>query len=342
MATSVTSYVETYDDRNAPSPKYLTAPNTWQLVRTIVSELYQISQSSSNSIITWNNGTQVSTRSYQNMLFNQPIRMSDDETTAVGLLSGSGSIYTFSHQTNENYINIPVPQGRANLYNSEVIIGKNVTDCTYMFSSCEIYNKKVIIPNKVQSCSHMFSFANIFNQPIALPNSVTNCYAMFYCANSFNQPITIPDSVLNCMDMFRHTQMNAPVKIGNNVTDCTRMFGGTNSWESYEPPKMLVNDLYIPKSVNNAVDMFRGCKGRPKNIYINQVGRTQDINLCGMFLACNRYTTVNVYCNNLAVINGTGTNDRNSLFNGSIQYAVVPNGQYNATYNIYLYYNYSG
>ena len=347
MATSVTSYVDVVDDRNAPSPKYFTAPNTWQAMMNI-----KAVKSYGNAYYYGSSG-QINYQIHPTRIFNTPVKMSDTETTAIGMFAGSFQTDNRNLLIDMNCGGIPpnnlvyVYFDEAHFYrfNSEVIIGKNVTDCSYMFHACIEYNQPTTIPNKVTSCADMFGACYKYNQPTAIPNNVTNCANMFKDSNHFNQPIIIPNSVTNCVSMFQSCyNMNSNVVIGKSVENCVNMFasyayGSDTSIAQW----MNVNEIYIPKSVKNCANMFVGHLTFPKNIYINNGG--YGMNLCGMLWSQFQTQTprVNVYCSNISAISGVGTNYNDSLFNNrGVQYTGTTNGLYNSAYNIYLYQNYSG
>lgn len=195
--------------------------------------------------------------------------------------------------------------------NQPVTIGNNVTNCADMFHGCYNFNQHITIPNSVINCRCMFDFCRNFNQPVVIPNSVNDCSAMFiYCYN-FNQSVTIPDSVSICTEMF---------------FDCVN----------------LNCDIYVScRTDTNCRDMFRNCHAI-SNIYFK--GNTaSNLFVAGLLYNRSNAKRVNVFFNSVfnnkfnitsgITIVGTGK---------SVTWTPMTNGFYNATYNVYCYYNYAG
>ncbi len=87
-------------------------------------------------------------------------------------------------------------------FNSDVIIGNNVSDISLMLAYCTSFNRNVVIPSGVTNCAETFRNCSSLNQNILIPNGVKNCAFMFWRCSSLNQNFVIPSSVENMYSMF--------------------------------------------------------------------------------------------------------------------------------------------
>ena len=173
---------------------------------------------------------------------------------------------------------------------------------------------------------------NSFNSPVTIGNYITNCSYMFFRCMQFNQPITIPSSVTNCSEMFSgSTYFNQPVTIGSSVTDCSCMFYSTPFFDQ---------SVTIPSSVTDCSYMFYKCNSLSKDINIKGTAY-RSLNISRMLGEKNNSKRINVRFNSV-LNNRFNVTNSYSLVGSSITWTAMTNGFYNATYNIYCYYNYAG
>jgi len=159
-------------------------------------------------------------------------------------------------------------------------------------------------------CSNMFAGNTTFNLNVHIGNSVNNCAYMFYGCNNLNQNIYIP----------------------NSVNDCAYMFSRCNN---------LNQNIYIPNSVNNCAYMFSRCNNMC-NISIG--GSYRNINtyaIVGAYDPSDTHNRKNLFFN-VALNNKFNITNNNSICRNNVTWKTMTNGFYNATYNIYCYYNYPG
>lgn len=179
------------------------------------------------------------------------------------------------------------------------------------------------------SCRYRFANDSSFNGNVIIGNNVWDCSGLFYNCSNFNQPIDIPNSIRNCTSMCMSCKnFNMPVNISQNVEECSMMF-----WLS-----SFNQDIVIPKSVNNIAYMLN-TPSYGKNVYI-QGNEYRSLNISYMF-SKNNVLRKNIFFNQ-ALNNIFNITNSYSLVGTSITWTSMTNGFYNADYNIYCYYNYSG
>lgn len=129
-------------------------------------------------------------------------------------------------------------------------------------------------------------------------------------------------------DFKESTSFNDQISIGSNVCSCYGMLMNCTGYNQ---------DLTIPETVTNAMLMMFGCTKFGKNVYFK--GKTaKTMPVTSMMYGCNNSLRKNIFFNSAlnSIFNATG-----SVVSG-ITWTTMTNGFYNATYNIYCYYNYSG
>lgn len=200
----------------------------------------------------------------------------------------------------------------------------------------EYFNSPVIIGNKVFSCERMFLNCNNFNSLVTIGSNVNNCLGMFMYCRNYNQPITIPGNVINCRQMFYWcNNLNQPITIIEGVQDCYGMFYQCSNFNQ---------SLTVPSSVTNLNLFIYGCNDYSNDIYIKGTSyRDIDVKQMVVRNATTQYTPnrINIYFNSVlnSVFNKT---DSTSIFGSVVTWALLSNGFYNATQNVYCYYDYSG
>lgn len=213
------------------------------------------------------------------------------------------------------------------------INGQKYGSCAGVFSGNRTLNSSVTIGNKVTNCANMFWSCTNFNQPITIPSSVTDCSGMFM-ASGFNQPITIPSSVTDCSNMFAYIfDFNKSVTISNGVRGCANMF--RNCYRSGTIPSSLT----IPETVTDISNMFTYA-GTMNDIYI----KGKAYRWIGTTAFVQRYSTttrLNIHFNS-SLNNRFNITAAYSIVGAAVTWTAMTNGFYNATKNIYCYYNYAG
>lgn len=134
--------------------------------------------------------------------------------------------------------------------------------------------------------------------------------AFKYSGNSTYTPsstLTIGNNVERCDSMFFNSKVNCDVVIGNKVSIMHRMFANTNYG---------------------------------KNVYLKGTSY-RFINVNSMFANCNNSIRKNIFFHS-SFNNKFNLTTTDSVVGGSITWATMTNGFYNATYNVYCYNNYSG
>ena len=223
-------------------------------------------------------------------------------------------------------------------FNYPVTIPEGVVDVSNMFMDYINFNQPIIMPDSVTNCKWMLVGCENFNQSVTLSNNLIDGYGIFqYCPN-FNQPITLPNSIINAGTMFFECpNFNQQVNIPKNTKSIYCMF--------YHCTNYRPTSFEIPYNIENASRLFEstGADFDVKNVYIHK--NTGTLNVCNMLKAAGRNASVgkrvNVYCNNLSMINGAATGQANSLYNGAVTWTAMENGYYNdaTKINLYLYNN---
>lgn len=133
------------------------------------------------------------------------------------------------------------------IFNDNIMIGNNITNCSGLCSRLESFNCSINIPNGVKDCSGMFSGCYNFNLPVEIPESVINANGMFSECTSFNQPINIPDNLGLVNDMFSYCEnFNQPINFPTNMKDITGVFSQCSSFNS---PVNLPERVYSCQAV---------------------------------------------------------------------------------------------
>ena len=217
-----------------------------------------------------------------------------------------------------------------NNINGAIVIGDNVTNCTYMFQSSQ-FNGPVTIGKNVKNCRYMFSQAVLFNQPLTIPANVNDLWYLFANARSFNSPVTFLGNNFTSMEgVFQGCgNYNQSIIIPHGVTGTYAMFNNAKNFNQ---------DVYIPSTVYGLYNMFRNAWNFGKNIYINNANGA--LNCTNMMISMNNSIRKNIFLSNLQAI--TSLSGASSIVGASISWSAITNGYYNARYNIYLYSNYSG
>lgn len=192
-------------------------------------------------------------------------------------------------------------------FNQPVTIGNRITSCAYMFNRCTNFNQPVTIPSSVTNCYDMFSDCTSFNQPITIPSSVTSCGSMFSNCTSFNQPVTIPSSVTSGLIFYKCTNFNSPVSFDSSFS---------------------------------SMNVFYNCSNMGSNIYFRGTTHANKYVLFG-YMQANAIRK-NIHFNSALNADFNGDSYKNSIVGADITWTAMTNGFYNAAYNIYCYYNYTG
>lgn len=225
-----------------------------------------------------------------------------------------------------------------NWFNYPVTIPDGVVDVSNMFLEFINFNQPIIIPDSVTNCKFTLAACEFFNSPVTLGNNVVDAYGLFQFDYNFNQPITLPESLVNAGTIFMGCRnFNHPITIPKNVTSIYGLFYGC---VNYRP-----TSFEVPYNVENASRLFEntGIGFNVQNIYIHK--NTGTLNVCNMLKSAGRTGVlgrrVNIYCNNLSMVNGTTPGQANSLYNGAVTWTQMTNGYYNDAHkiNIYLYNN---
>lgn len=224
------------------------------------------------------------------------------------------------------------------MFNSPVVIstkygnGANIPNpnCYQMFAYCDYFNQPVTIPEGVEDCSWMFQGCYNFNAPVTFPNTTTNIACIFSECYSYNQPLTIQGAITDCGAIFdSYYDYNQPITIMNGVINCADMLSGCAHFN---------HPVTIPESVTNCAGMFSGCDNMTSDIFIDNV---TDINAVGMLPYYDgTQNSINVYCNNLSLVNGNSSYDNSIISGADVNWTPVTNGYYSADFNVYILNNY--
>ena len=217
-----------------------------------------------------------------------------------------------------------------NVMNFDIIkFGNNVTSMYNTFKNCTNFNQPITIGDNITNMYCTFMNCYDFNQPIIIPDSVTNMYSTFGRCPNFNQHITIPDSVTNMAGTFSGcNKFNQPITIPDNVTNMDHTF---NNCPNFNQPVTIGN------SVTNMYYAFNNCTSFGSSLYFKNSSKLT--NVCYMFQYCNNSLRKYIYCNNATPFLNTGR--YNSITGGLVTWSTMDNGYYNATYNIYIYNNWT-
>lgn len=251
------------------------------------------------------------------------------------------------------------------LFNSSLNLSGITSDAVEVygaFSGCRNFNQPVVFPNLYTGSStsrsynislgYLFQYCQNFNSPVTFAQSyisnesvgknISISYSyMFEDCFSLNLPVFNTSSTTNTISIPYCdciTSMEGMFCNCQNYNQITYLPKTTNLCSCYNiffNCKSLDATIHLPNMVNNLYRAFAGCVNFKNTIYV--CGNTfRQINVKYM-IAANATIRFNSVLNNQ--FNRT---DSNSIVGASITWTAITNGFYNATKNIYCYYNYAG
>lgn len=240
-------------------------------------------------------------------------------------------------------------------FNQSIVIGNNVINCHSMFKNCSKLNKPITFGNSINNFYEAFFGCYEFDQQVNLSKITTplKCQEMFAFCNKLNSQIIIGDNVVNCYRMFVGcSNFNQDVRFGNNVTDISSAFINCTNFNSRVYLKNNVQrldsafrncynynqQLVIPDNTNWCMNMLENCTMFGDRIFINSRNKSasmlSNFNVCGMLKGYNKSKRIEIWCNNLSLINGSGIWDKNSITGENITWTQTSDGYKNG--NLYL------
>lgn len=225
------------------------------------------------------------------------------------IASASDFAPSYSAQVNGNIFQTSFKQafiGNSS-FNSAVIVGNNVIDCTEAFKNCTNLNQPVTFadsPNNI-NCEGMFDGCRKLNSSIVINRQITSADNMFRnCGNL--RAVVINKLVSSADNMFRDSGLErnlnlelAPSASFNNIfTNCLLLNHDITlrGVPAYNGTELFANLRYLHKNINflnanNCVRMFNGCNSLVENVY---VGGTYAKNCYEMFAGCSNLQSIAV------------------------------------------------
>ena len=270
---------------------------------------------------------------YQKAQFNQPVSVPAGVTDTSSMFFGCKNLNSSVNMaiTNTQLKDVTsMFSGCSNFNQQRVTIPYNVVYANGFLQDCYNFNGTVSsVGGNISYAAKMFANCTNFNRSVGLTTGLTEMRNMLEGCTSFNKTVMIPDGVINAQGaFFRAFELNSFIDLGNTVQNISTLFGYATNYNT---------DIYIPDSVTNAYRLLYYCQNFGANVYINRV--TAGINVTGIFSNCNNSRRKNIFCNNLALVNGTTLTT--SVTATAISWTATANGYYNSVYNIYLFSNYS-
>ncbi len=192
---------------------------------------------------------------------------------------------------------------------------KYIYSANNLFNNCIKYNRDTDFNVAIGDLSYAFSNCRIFNSRVNIFKAENIAY-MFRDAVVFNKEVTFPHSNIN-----RYSPM------------------GLNMAYVFQNASNYNCAVRVPNRATNICSMLENATMFGNTVYVNNksFGMSHVRNL---FKGCNNSKRKTLYCNNGR--NLIGNTASNSLVGAAVTWATTTNGYYNATYNVYIYYNYTG
>ena len=136
-------------------------------------------------------------------------------------------------------------------FNSAVVVGNNVINCTNAFRGCTNFNQPVRFEDSPEEmkCNSMFAGCTKFNAALILNRPITKADNMFAgCANLRNG-ISVNGDVLEVSGMYSGCiSLVSGITVNGNVINAQRMFAGA----------AIAGGVPVTGNIINASDMFTG------------------------------------------------------------------------------------